>query len=55
VIVGFGATSTGDIHGFLATPAATSGSEAFLEHGPARPALSESARKTLLRLWRPGR
>jgi probable HAF family extracellular repeat protein len=55
VIVGFGATSTGDLHGFVATPATPSGSEALLVRGPARPVLSESARKTFLRVWRPGR
>lgn len=56
VIVGFGVTGTGDVHGFLATPAIAAGSAAFLEQGPARPmALSESARKTLLHLWRRGR
>jgi probable HAF family extracellular repeat protein len=52
VIVGFGVTGTGDMHGFLATPAIPGGSAAFLELGPARPAaLSESARKSLLHLW----
>jgi probable HAF family extracellular repeat protein len=56
VIVGFGVTGGGDVHGFVATPAIASGSAAFLEQGPARPAaLSDNARKTLLHLWRPGR
>jgi probable HAF family extracellular repeat protein len=55
VIVGFGVTGTGDIHGFLATPATTSGNAVFLEQRPARPVLSDSARKTLLHMWRPGR
>jgi probable HAF family extracellular repeat protein len=54
-IVGFGVTGTGDIHGFLATLITSSGSAAFLEGGPARRALSESARKAFLHLWRPGR
>jgi probable HAF family extracellular repeat protein len=55
-IVGFGVTGGGDIHGFLATPATSSGNAAFLERSPVRPvALSESARKAFLHLWRPGR
>ena len=56
VIVGFGVTGAGDIHGFLATPAVSSGSAALLEQRPTRPAaLSEGARKILLKSWKPGR
>lgn len=53
VIVGVGVTDTGDVHGFLATPAVSEIGEninAFASKAPARPAgLSESARKLVLR------
>jgi probable HAF family extracellular repeat protein len=56
VIVGFGVTGGGDIHGFIATPATGTGDATFFEQGPSRPAaLSEGARKTFLRFWRAGR
>jgi probable HAF family extracellular repeat protein len=52
VIVGFGVTESGDIHGFMATPAVSEiseGLDTFVSKAPARPAfLSESARKAVL-------
>lgn len=54
-IVGFGVTEGGDIHGFLATPATGGESALFFPGNARRPALSASARKTLLRFWRNGR
>lgn len=49
-IAGFGVTSDGDIHGFVATP--STGLVAAAAFGAARPAaLSDSARKFVLRHW----
>jgi len=52
VIAGFGVTGSGDIHGFMATPAVSEIGEGspFVSREPKRPAaLSESARKIVLR------
>jgi probable HAF family extracellular repeat protein len=45
-IIGFGATDTGDLHGFLAIPCDTD-HDAHLEAGAPRPALTETARQLL--------
>lgn len=56
LIVGFGVTDSGDIHGFLATPATSGIGGAVDSSGRARPALSDSARKIVMRhFWKPGR
>ena len=55
-VVGFGVTDAGDIHGFLATPSGDVFGDAIVSRNRARPALSEDARKIILRrLWGPGR